>query len=279
LDLAVLCQSLSRHLELSEYESKVYVGLVVEGVCEARRISTRSGVPRTKVYFTLKKLMERGLVFEVSGEPRRFAPMPPSKAFEQCLSHFRDRASDRVISLVESQEVVAVLEKAYEKTRSTNDPQKEEVWIFHNMPAILGKMKEMLNRAKKTVTVMTNENGLVFFYRTSQKMLDKMVEKNVKIQIVVPTNSDNKGLVRELGYICKIKNVNITSPFLYLCVDEKAFFLAKLNLNNFDLESENNIGFVCYSSTACDLFSKFVDGLVGIRKESNEINAFGIETS
>lgn len=140
----VLCQSLSRRLELSEYESKVYVALVLEGVSEAGRISIRSGVPRTKVYVTLKKLMERGLVFEVSGKPLKFVPMPPSKAFEQCLSDFRDRASDGVISSVESQEVVAALEEAYDKTKSNNYPQKEEVWILDNWSAILDKMKELL---------------------------------------------------------------------------------------------------------------------------------------
>ena len=55
-------QKVSQHLGLSEYEARVYVSLIMEGASEARKLSIRCGVPRTKVYATLKKLMEKGLV-------------------------------------------------------------------------------------------------------------------------------------------------------------------------------------------------------------------------
>jgi len=62
---ALVCQKVSRHLGLSEYEARAYVSLVREGTSEARKLSMKCGVPRTKVYGTLKKLIERGLVFEL----------------------------------------------------------------------------------------------------------------------------------------------------------------------------------------------------------------------
>jgi len=242
-----LFQKVSRYLGLSEYEARVYVSLVTEGASEARRLSMRCGVPRTKVYATLKKLMEGGLVFELLGEPRKFAPTSPGEAFEQYLVLSKEETSDRVISLAESNKVVSSLEKAYKKTQSTIEPQKEEVWIVQGWSEMLRKMRETLSRAKKSVAVVTTENGFVSFYKTFGKLLDKLVENGVNVQIGTPINSHNGSLARELNYIYKVKHVDVGSPLLYLCVDDQAFFLAKLN--------PKNLGVVCYSSTLCDLFS------------------------
>lgn len=243
----LVCQKVSRHLGLSEYEARVYVSLVMEGASEARRLSMRCGVPRTKVYATLKKLMERGLVLELPGEPRKFASTSPAEAFEPYMLRSREKTSDRVISLVEADSVVSSLEEAHKKTQSSIEPQKEEVWIVHGRSEMSRKLREMLSRAKENVRVVTTEDGFVFFYKTFGKLLDKLVENGVNVQIGTPINSHNGSLARELNYICKVKHVNVDSPLLYLCVDEQAFFLAKL--------TPNNLGVVCYSSTLCDLFS------------------------
>jgi len=249
-----LYEKVSRYLGLSEYEARVYVSLVLEGVSEARRLSMRCGVPRTKVYATLKKCMERGLVFELPGDPRKFAATSPSEAFEQYLLHFKEKTSDSVVSLVESHEVVSLLEEAFEKMQSSVEPRKEEVWIVQGRSEILSKVREMLRRAKKSVGVVTTEEGFVWFYRAFGKSLDRLVENGVSVQIGTPIKSRNGSLARELNYICKIKHVDVVSPLLYLCVDDKAFFLVRL-------EPKKGLGVLCYSSTLCDLFSLLVPRL------------------
>lgn len=241
---------------LSEYEARVYVSLVTGGASEARKLSTMCGVPRTKVYLTLKKLIERGLVFELpGGEPRKFASIAPAKALKTLLLRLKEKTSEGVISLVESEEVLSLLEEAYQKTQSTIVSQREEVWTVQGWSEMLRKMKQMLSRAKKSVVVVTTEKGLVLFYKTFGKLLDKLVENGVNVQIAAPINSYNGNLARELGYVCKVKRVNVGSPLLCLCVDHHALFLAKLNQDNGILESETNLGVVCYSSTLCNLFS------------------------
>ena len=246
----LVCQKVSRHLGLSDYEARVYVCLVTEGASEARRLSMRCGVPRTKVYATLKKLVERGLVFEVPGEPRKFAPASPAEAFERFLLYSKEETSDRVISLVESDEVVSSLEEAYEKAQSIVEPQKEEVWTVHGWSEMLKKMGEMLSGAKKSAAVLTTEKGFLMFYRAYSRLLDKLVEKGVNVQIATPINSHNGSLTRELNYVCKVSNVKVDSSLLYLCVDDQACFVAKLGL-----EPEESRGAICYSANLCDLFS------------------------
>ena len=252
---ALMSQKVSSHLGLSEYEARVYVSLVTEGASEARKLSMRCGVPRTKVYATLKKLIERGLVFEIPGEPRRFASMSPAEAFEPYLLRFKEKTSDRVISLVESDKVVSLLEEAYEKAQSTVEPQKEEVWIVQDRSEILKKVRGMLSRAEKSVAIVTTENGFVWFYKAFGKLLDRLGEDGVDVQIGAQINSHNGSLARELSYVFKVKHVDVSSPLFYMCVDDQAFFLAKLSLNSTNLEPEGNLGVLCSSSTLCGLFS------------------------
>ena len=246
----LVSQKVSQHLGLSKYEARVYVSLITEGASEARKLSIRCGVPRTKIYATMKKLIERGLVYELPENPQKFASTSPAEAFEQYLLSSKEETSERVIALVESDKVVSLLEEAYEKSELTSNPWKEELWIIKGRSEMLKKMWTMLSHAKKSVAVVTSEDGFIWFYKTFNKLVDKLVENGVNVQIGTPVNSHNGNLARELSYVCKVKHVDVNSPLMYLCVDDQSFFLARLNLNN--------LGVFCNSLTLCDLFSLLV---------------------
>ncbi len=253
----------ARHLGLSEYEARVYVSLVVDGGSEARRLSMRCGVPRTKVYATLKKLMERGLVLEVPGEPRRFTPTSPVEAFELHLLRFKEKTSERIASLMESRKIVSLLQEAYEKKQSSVEPRKEEIWIVQGRSEVLRQMREMLSHAKKSVEVVTNEDEFIWFSKAFDKLLDKLAENGVNIKIGTPINSHNGSLARELNYIYNVKHVDVRLPMIYLCVDDQAFFLGKLNLDSVGSQSEENSGIFCDSSTLHDFISPLLPTLAG----------------
>ena len=69
--LISLCQKICEYTEVSEYEARFYASLVVkEGSATPTRLSILYGVPRTKIYKTLKKLIERGLAIEAPWKPR-----------------------------------------------------------------------------------------------------------------------------------------------------------------------------------------------------------------
>ncbi len=245
-------------LGLSEYEARVYVSLVTEGASEGRKLSIRCGVPRTKVYATLKKLMERGLVFELPEVPRKFAPTSPAKAFETYLLHLDGETSNRVTSLMVSREVVSLLEQAYKKMQSTAMPQKEEIWILQGRAAILKKVREMLSRAEKKVTIVTMENGFVLFYKTVGKLLDKIIDSGVKVWIGTPISSNNRHLARELNYMCKVENIEVGSPFFYLCIDNKECLLANIKPGDLETVSVEDFGVISRNKYLCHLVSLLI---------------------
>lgn len=246
------------HLGLSKYETRAYVSLVMEGTCEARKLSMKCGVPRTKIYFTLNKLKERGLVYELPGEPRRFAATSPIGAFDQYLSHLREEVSSKVISLVRSRELVSFLEQEYAETRSIIGLKKEEVWIVLDHSEIVKKIRELLSQAKRDVTLITTEEDFIFFYKTFEKTLDDLVKAGVSVRIGTKVNSRNKYLAQELRYMCKVKDVDFCLPILYLCVDDQASLLAKLSHNNPSVKDEENLAvFWNNASLSCLLSSLF----------------------
>jgi sugar-specific transcriptional regulator TrmB len=249
------CWKAMCHLGLSEYEARVYTSLVKGGACDGRKLSLMCGVPRTKVYETLKKLMERGLVFELPEYPRKFAPTSPAEAFEAGLSYLKEEASSRKILLREYFEAVSLLEENYKKTQLTITPSKEEVWVLRVRREILSKMREMLSRAKKSVIVITTENGFILFYKTAGKLLDKLNESGVDVQLIAPINSHSRRLARELRYVCDVKNVDIDFPFLFLSIDNREFLLAELKPDDFDVDSGNDMGVLCQNPDILHLIS------------------------
>ena len=59
-DLLATWPKIVDYTGLSQYESKVYLSLLILGASGARKLSLHCRVPRTKVYGTLRKLMDIG---------------------------------------------------------------------------------------------------------------------------------------------------------------------------------------------------------------------------
>lgn len=64
--------NLLQRFNLEEYDSKAYFTLLVFGKLRAGVIAYRSGVPQSKVYETLYRLADKGLVSIVSSSPKEF---------------------------------------------------------------------------------------------------------------------------------------------------------------------------------------------------------------
>jgi sugar-specific transcriptional regulator TrmB len=195
-------QRLCEYLGLSEYEAKIYVSLIEAGQAKARTLSVLSGVPRTKVYSVLRKLMDMGLVIEVPGEPRRFSPVSPSVALRSYLQSYRDTVQNL-------SSLISTLEDAFKKAR----------------------------RKENTVRIATNENGLILLYKSFNKLFDELVERSVQIKIITTNGPANKHLIRELRYMCSIEEASFRLPLIILCVDEDQLLISHLNPDSYFLKS------------------------------------------
>lgn len=219
-DIAEVLQSLG----LSKYEARVYVSLVLKGASKGGVLSISSGVPRTKIYTSLKKLIERGLAYKLSGRPYIFFPNSPVKSFEGYLSQYEDETSNKMASLAESKDTVFLLERIYNETQFNVYFQKAEGWIVNNQNKTLEKMRELLTQASNGISLVTTIDGFHFFNTNFNKLLKKLDKRGINIEIGIPT----KISTQEFKY--KLKHITLDKPLLFLEIKDQAFFL--MNLNN-----------------------------------------------
>ena len=206
---------------LSEYESKVYLCLIALGSSGARKLSLFCDVPRTKVYGTLKKLIDYGLVVEIPGAPKRFVPASPDDAFSAILNIVKSKAND-------FKSVVQTLVETYEAAIEESGLMEKIVWYLNEESDIMGKCKEIISQSKRAVAILTNADGLSLLFNSAHRLLDEVKERGIDVKLYSPLNPKTNPLARELSYLFEVERVDVATPVLFLDSDHKRFLLAKI---------------------------------------------------
>ena len=220
-DLVSIWPKIVEYIGLSEYESKVYLSLINLGTAGARKLSLNCDVPRTKVYGTLKKLIDYGLVVEIPGTPKQFAPSNPGESFNTILNITKEKATD-------FDSIIKHLENVHEKHKEDAGPQKKLVWFLDQDHDIKGKCNEIIRQSEESLTIVTTEDGLEILFNAAHRLLDEMLENGVEIKLYSPLDPRVNPLARELSYIYQVKKVAVNTPILFINSDNKRFILAKL---------------------------------------------------
>jgi len=209
------------YTSLSEYESKVYLSLLILGSSGARRLSLHCRVPRTKVYGTLRKLIDNGLVVEIPGSPKSFTPSNPAEAFEALLDDFRRRAMD-------FDAVLQALTRTHEKKRDEARPRKKIVWYIEEEGETKRKCLEMIGRSQRSLTILTNEDGLGLLFNSAHRLLDENNDRGIRVTLHSPLDPRISSLARELSYVVQINKVDFTAPIIFINSDDEQFLLARI---------------------------------------------------
>jgi sugar-specific transcriptional regulator TrmB len=89
-------QEILESLDLSPNESKIYESLVEKGECSISDISTASQTHRRNTYDAIKRLIDKGLVFEIfSGSGNKYNAVEPDK-----LKEVLDEKEQKLISIL-----------------------------------------------------------------------------------------------------------------------------------------------------------------------------------
>ena len=226
-------RKLSEYLGLSEYEAKVYASLIETGQAKARTLSVLSGVPRTKVYSVLKRLIDMRLVSEIPGEPRKFSPTPPNVALKPYLQTYRDTVQNL-------EGLISALENAFRKARDRENVRQCLAWMIKGRERILRKIQEMLAMAKRNVCIITSGNGLILLYKMFNKMFDDLISRSVEVKIITTNKPNNEHILRELKYICNVKESDFYLPMIIVNVDSKHILISRFQFDNYFLRSEGD---------------------------------------
>lgn len=221
-DILTIWPKLVEYVGLSEYEAKVYLGLIGLGSSGARKLSFNCNVPRTKVYGTLKKLVNYDLVVEIPGIPKAFAPISPDVAFRTILDMAKSKAHD-------FSSIIDMLKEAHESTKRKSSPQKKVLWHLNEDDDIMSKCHEIISRSERKVVILTNAHGPSILFNYDPKLLDQLNEQGVDVKLYSPLDPKTNPLARELSYVFTVKKADIATPILFIDSDHRRFLLARMS--------------------------------------------------
>ncbi|MDO8633969.1 MAG: helix-turn-helix domain-containing protein [archaeon] len=169
---------------LTEYETRVLSTLFGFGETHAPEISRHAQVPKTRVYDVLERLTKKGLLIEVSGRPKKYKALEPSKALDMLL----EESKARLKNLEERAMLIkAGLDFPAEKKGAERVLKVREKNDFYKI------LVQEIDSAKKSVTGFSS--GVV-----SNPLLADAVKKagarNVEVKIISAINkiADKAGL-------------------------------------------------------------------------------------
>lgn len=124
---------------LSEYESLIYLKLILNGPSTAREISESTGIPYTKVYEVLESLAIKGWIEIGQSRPMQFRAKPPSEVIEIIKSEYISRINE--IENIFMNELQSIYE-----ARSI---EGSDIWFIKSPLAIANRIKGIILASKK----------------------------------------------------------------------------------------------------------------------------------
>jgi sugar-specific transcriptional regulator TrmB len=147
-------------LGFSSYEARAYITLLKNNPVTGYELAKRSGIPPSKIYEVIGKLLERSIISPVSGKPTKYIPQDIKVFLKNLRSNF--------------QETLGCLEK-YLPTLGHSS--FDYVLNVNNMHDFMNKAKDMVVNAKSEIMLLGWDQEL-------SKLLAVMPKKK-KVKIVI----------------------------------------------------------------------------------------------
>jgi sugar-specific transcriptional regulator TrmB len=176
-----------QRIGLSQNEAKAYLALLKRQMLTGPEIAKQTGIPPTKVYVVLDKLIAKGMVECAELETKYYSALSAESAFENLIKNQEQNLSD--LSKV-AQEVTALYR---------NNRQKQvETWTldFAQRPA---KFREVASKVKSEALLLSER--MAGYYLWS----DIIRRKEVKMKIL--TVDETKAMLK--GKVGKRENMTV----------------------------------------------------------------------
>lgn len=154
----------------STYEARAYLGLLQENPINGYRLSKISGIPRSRIYETLDRLISRGFAVSYQADPVEYEPL----GFDELQMHLKEQFNDRL----------SILEVEIERLETMG--RSENLWNLRGQESILNRARSMIARAQKSVY-------LVAWAETLQLLkidLETAVNQNRRVVIISCGNTE-----------------------------------------------------------------------------------------
>lgn len=154
---------LLERLGLTQYESRLYVALVIRGYGDSATLAEAAGIPRTSAYKVLEGLCQKGYAFSTGGKPSIFKPQPIPETVQ------------RLKSIID--EVFEKLDKLHDTIATHGEP--ELVYLLWGRERTVAKIGEMLDQSTESFILTTPQVSAI------RDELAKKIQSAVKRGVAV----------------------------------------------------------------------------------------------
>ncbi|HLD48852.1 MAG TPA: helix-turn-helix domain-containing protein [archaeon] len=196
-----------RTIGLNKYERHLWAALLSRGASTAGELSDISHVPRSRCYDVLESLAVRGFVMLQPGKPMRYVAIPPREALERAkkkIHEDKDELCKKIDRFVKS-DAIKELERIHKENIKTVQPE-DLSGSLRGRYAMTLQMETMFKKAKKSIKLMTTENGLNDILENHMHHLKKASSNGVKIKIAAHIGK-NSDAIKELEKLADIRDI------------------------------------------------------------------------
>jgi len=126
-----------QQLNFSQYESMAYLALLKQGEVTGYELAKNSGIPDSKIYAVLNKLIEKDVILALGSEPVKYAPIPP----DDIIARMKGNYLYTFDTLSES------LNDIYQKQQTTD----QYIWNLSGRQEIMRKIIEFIDQASTSL--------------------------------------------------------------------------------------------------------------------------------
>ncbi len=167
---------------LTEYEARCFVALSRVSDATAKELSRMADVPRSRVYDTVERLSQRGLVDVQQSSPRRFRAVPSEAAFERLRRDFEStlEAADAAVAELATQESAG----------------ESGTWSISDRDHVIDRAVGLIDEAESAIHLLVAGERTV-----EDRLLDRLAAASSRDVTVVVETSDEEVRARVAGAV------------------------------------------------------------------------------
>jgi len=206
---------LLQRLGLTEYESKTLTSLIKLNEAKAPDVSREAQVPKTRVYDVLDKLVERDLIIEIQGRPKKYRVRETDRVFNELLNRKKSELKTLESETLELQQRLGrefKEEQAGEKVLKVKDRQD-----------FVRILAQEIQKANNSVIAFTEETPK---HSAMLKAINEARQRNVKVKVLHGLPEEELGELSRAGVEVKKAQHSIEA----FIIDDKKLVLALSDL-------------------------------------------------
>lgn len=210
---------------LTKNQSKIFFTLIKnQKKLTVKQISQSANIARESIYRTLGNLVERGIVEKTIKNPIQYKAIPLKRA----LSLLYDQKKVQMNNIAKLTSEVLI---DYDRNSKIIDiKEKDQFVLVPKKKQLLHRISEAMSHSKKSIKVITSWKRHLKAQKTYKKALNKALQNNIKIQVLVtgkPKYAPLPNFVKDFHDHPNTEVVVFESPskVIEIIIDDKEVFL------------------------------------------------------